>query len=146
MAVLLAIKNLFVKIIYTLFGRTRIFVILLGWFLVITGVWMLARPEAARKSMISRGFGQAKWIILILVFFLGSLLLSIASRIGGDIPAVIAVAGIIMLAVGYFRLRKKSFLVISSWVQKVPLAYLKMYAVIQIVIGALMLLLQRRII
>lgn len=146
MAALLAIKNLFMKVMYKVFGRTIIFIILLGWFLVITGIWMLTRPEAARKSMITRGFGQAKWAILILVFLLGSFLISVASRIEGDIPTVIAVAGIILLVRGYFVLRKKAFTSISTWAETVPLFYLKIYAAVQIVIGAFMLLLQRRLV
>ncbi|MCX5702592.1 MAG: hypothetical protein NTW64_06450 [Candidatus Omnitrophica bacterium] len=145
MSILLYLKSLIVKILNKLFGRTRIFILILGWFLLITGIWMLLQPEKAKKSLAGQGFGIFKGYLLLLALFAGMLLLSLSTKVSGVLSLLILVAGFFILIRAYFLLKKRAAHKISSWVEKVPIKYLKIYAAIQTIIGALMLLLHRRI-
>ena len=133
------------KMINKLFGKTHIFIILLGWFLIITGILMFWKPEKARKSLAGRGFGLVKGYIFILAIFLGSLLISAANKFNGLLALVILICGIIFLIKGYLFLKKKISNKIQLWMQKVPLSYLRGYAVIQTAIGVAMLVFRKRI-
>jgi len=141
MALLLWIKNLFLKVINFLFGKTHIFITILGWFLIASGSIMLLFPEKARKKLIGMGFGQIKWVILVAAVFLISLLLSIGNKIGNTF-AFLGIAGVIFL---YFVLKKKAQEKIRVYFAKIPVKFLRVFACIQIVIGILMLILSKRI-
>jgi len=145
MSILLYFKALFFRLIDALFGRTSVFITILGWFLLITGIWMLLRPEKARKSMSGRSFGFAKGYVLLSILFLGTLLFSINKKLGGIISFNILLVAIIFLARAYFILKKKVARNINVWVEKVPLKFLRIYAIVQIVVAAAMLLMRKRI-
>jgi len=145
MSILLYLKSLIVKVINKLFGRTRIFIIILGWFLLLTGIWMLLRPEKAKVSLAGQGFGIVKGYLLMLTLFVGMFLVSLSSKMSGVLSLLILIAGILLLVRAYFLLKKKAAHKITAWIQKVPIKYLKIYATIQTLIGALILILHRRI-
>lgn len=133
------------KMINGLFGKTHIFIILLGWFLIITGILMFWKPEKARLSLAGQGFGLVKGYIFILAMFLGSLLVSAANKLNGLLALVILISGIIFLIKGYLLLKKKISHKIQLWMQKVPIPFLRGYAVIQTAVGLAMLVFQKRI-
>jgi hypothetical protein len=133
------------KTINKLFGKTHIFIVLLGWFLIITGIFMLWKPEKARKSLAGRGFGLIKGYLFILAMFLGALLIAAANKLNGLLALVILIAGIVFLVKAYLFLKKKISNKIREWLQKVPIPYLRYYAVIQIAIGMAMLAFRKRI-
>lgn len=145
MSILLYFKSLIVKILNKLFGRTRIFILILGWFLLLTGIWMLFWPQKAKKSLAGQGFGIFKGYLLMLALFAGMLLLSLSTKVSGVLSLFILIAGLFFLIRAYFLLKKKAAQKITSWVEKVPIKYLKIYAAIQTIIGALMLIFHRRI-
>ena len=146
MAYLIAsIQRLSYKTVNFIFGKTRVFIYILGWFLVITGIIMFLNPEKARKKMAGQGFGQVKGYLLIIALLLGSLLVSAVNKISGILSMIILIAGIFLLFKGYFLLKRKAANKINAWVLKIPIRSLKIYSVIQIAVGALMLILQRRI-
>ena len=128
------IKNLIYKFINFIFGKTKIFITILGWFLVITGVFMLLKPERARNKLIGMGFGQIKGVILIIDIYLVSLLISLSSKIG----PIMVLAGIIAIIFSYFLLRNKVLSKIKEKFAKIPVKILKVFAGIQISIGVLM--------
>jgi predicted membrane channel-forming protein YqfA (hemolysin III family) len=133
------------KMINKLFGKTHIFVILLAWFLIITGIFMLWKPEKARKSLAGRGFGLIKGYLFIIAVFLGALLVGAANKLNGLLALAILVLGIVLLIKGYLFLKKKISNKIREWLEKVAITYLRGYAIIQIVIGIAMLALRERI-
>jgi len=143
--IFLYLKSLIFKLINKVFGRTAVFIIILGWFLLISGIWMFLQPERAKRSLAGRGFGFAKGCLLILALFLGMLLLSISSRMSGIVSLAILIAGVLLLVRAYILLRRKTSQKISAWVEKMPVKFLKIYAIIQAVIGTAMLLLHKRI-
>ena len=65
MAFILSIKNLFVRVLSLLFGKTWIFITILGWFLILTGILLILRPERARRKLMRMTFRPVKWILLI---------------------------------------------------------------------------------
>lgn len=144
MQLLLYIKNLFMKIIYKLFGRTRLLLILLGWFLIITGLLMYFRPKWARSKLTGHGFGILKGYMLIMALFAASFLLSFGSNVEGAFSKIVMIVGIIALIKAYFLLKKKLFKKVSSWTERLSEKALKNYAVVQVIIGVLMLIFQRR--
>jgi len=144
-ALILYIKNLFVKLLNFLFGKTGIFITILAWFLIITGIWCLFRPERARKKLVGMGFGPVKWILLIVCIYLATILLSLSERLSGILAIILMIAVIISAARFYFLLKNKLYNKLVNWFSKIPMKHLKAFAVIQIVIGCLMLSLKRRI-
>jgi len=128
-----------------LFGRTTIFIVIIGWFLVFTGVWMLVSAQKARKRLAGQSFGYVKWYLRIMGLFLLMLLGSLSTKISGIFSLLVLIVGIMALVKGYLFLEKIASLKIKTWVENVPIHYLRVCALIQIVIGALMLLLHRRI-
>lgn len=127
------------------FGNTQIFIIILSWFLMITGVLMLWKPESAAKSLAGRGFGIIKGYVLALVLFLGALLVSVTSKMSGILALIILIAGIVFLFKGFMYFQKNAAHKLNDWVGKVPVKYLKIYAVIQVITGIGMQLLRKRI-
>jgi len=135
----------FKKLVDALLGRTKIFIIIFGWFLVATGVIMLLRPEKARKTLLGQGFGYVKWPMRILLVYLILLLLPLGFGAKAIWMQGLAWAVIILFVMGFVMLKKKAYSKLSEWLYKVPIPYLKGYACLQIVVGVLMLILQRRI-
>jgi hypothetical protein len=128
------------------FGKTQIFIIILSWFLVITGLLMIWKPEAARKSMAGKGFGIIKGYVLALALFLGALLVSVVAKKASFLAFILLIAGVVLLYKGFMYFQRVAARGINDWVEKVPLKYLRIYAAIQIIIGIGMHIARRRII
>ncbi|HOX54584.1 MAG: hypothetical protein PHI86_01110 [Candidatus Omnitrophica bacterium] len=141
MSILTLIRGYVFKLLNFILGKSKIFIVILGWFLVISGVLMLIWPERARRKLIGMGFGQVKWILLIIAFYLVSLLSSFSSNIGPNIFLI----GLIAIIVAYFLLKKKTAVKIQEQFAKIPVKALKLFAIVQIVIGAFMLIFLVRI-
>ena len=110
-----------------------------------SGIMMLWKPEKARKSLAGQGFGLVKGYIFILAIFLGALLINAANKLNGLLALVILILGIVFLIKSYLFLKKKISNKIQEWMKKVPILYLRCYAVIQIIIGMAMLAFRKRI-
>jgi len=145
MEFLISIKNFFMKFVYRIFGSTKIFVVILGWFLILTGIWMLLRPERARRKFARQSFRYFKFYLLFVALFLGAILVSISARVSGILSLAVLCAGIFFLIKGYFVFKKKAAQKINGWAKTLSVRTLRVYAVVQIAIGVLMLVLQRRV-
>jgi len=144
-SILLYFKSLLVKILNKLFGRTRVFILILGWFLLITGIWMLLQPEKAKKSLAGQGFSIFKSYLLLMALFAGTALLSLSTKLSGIPSFLVLIIGLFLLVRAYFLLKKRAENKIINWIEKVPVKYFKVYAAFQTIVGALILLLHRRI-
>jgi len=143
--IILYIKNLFMKLLNFLFGKTGIFITILAWFLITTGVWFLFRPERARRKLVGMGFGPVKWILLIVCIYLVTILLSLSEKLSGNLALVLVIVIIISAVRFYFILKKKLYNKLAAWFSKIPMKHLKILAIIQIAVGCIMLALKRRI-
>jgi len=141
MQIFTAIRRLLFKLFNLILGKTTIFVVILGWFLVISGAIMFIWPERARSKLVRMGFRQVKWILLIGALYLVSLLSSISDNFG----PVIFIVGIIAIIVAYLFLKKKTFSKIQEQFAKIPIKALKVFAVIQIILGFFMIFFLKRI-
>ena len=139
------IKTGFYKLINFLFGKTKIFIIILGWFLIITGAMFLARPEKARNKLISQSFGILKWPLFFLTLYVAMLFISLSSKVPGIASMLLIVAGIFIIIRAFIFLRKKALRKLTEQFAKVPIRMLKVFAGIQILVGLFMLFLQKRI-
>jgi hypothetical protein len=106
---------------------------------------MLINPERARKSMSGRGFGYIKFFLNIIALFLVMFLLAFGFNTGGTWPKWAMLIGLIVVAVLYKFSLKRIANLLGDLAQIVPVSYLKAYALLQLVIGGLMVFLHKRI-
>jgi hypothetical protein len=138
-------KGLSYKFTNFLIGKTAFFIVFLGWFLIITGLIFLFRPEKARANLVGKGLGTIKWGLSIALVYVALLALSLAGRVSGALSAVISIGTIVGLIWLYFYLTNKSLKILTEKIALVPVHGLRIYAVVQIIIGILMIILHRRI-
>ena len=144
MKILLIFRNYLFRIADSVFGRTSLFIILLGWFLIITGALFLSNPEHARKKIVGMGYGQVKgWLFFFLLCAAG-FMVSLALQHAGVLGSGLAIFGCGLLVYLYLRVRKAAFMTLTSWLAKVSLRSIIHFAYFQIVVGVLMLYLRRR--
>ncbi|MFA6282396.1 MAG: hypothetical protein WCY05_07870 [Candidatus Omnitrophota bacterium] len=132
------------KITNFLFGKMQIFAVILGWILIVSGIIFLLKPEKARNRMLSQGFGMIKGLMVLIAIYLGFFLISLAGKARGILSAIIL---FILLAVimAFFKLKKKTFLKLKEQFKKIPVNILRIYALMQIIIGIIMVLLKHRV-
>ena len=145
MALLLSIKNLFVRLLSLLFGKTWIFITILGWFLILTGILFLFRPERARKKLTRMSFRPVKWILLIAGVYLAGIIISLTGKINSLLAFLLLVLIIVPVVILYFILKKKLFKQFVAWFSRIPVRHLRLFAVFQVAIGWLILILRKRI-
>ena len=145
LSIITAIKNFSFKITNAVFGKTTIFIVIFGWFLAITGILFLAQPEKARKKLLGQGFRIIKGLIIVVLIYLVLMLLSLAGKISNGLISFILWIFIIGLIFGYFFFLKKVYKKLMEKFALIPMKALKIYAVIQIIVGALMVMWQKRI-
>lgn len=136
--------RIFYKITNFLFGKLKFFAVLLGWFLIITGIIFLINPERARNKMLRQGFRVIKGTLLIAAVYLFLFLISLFGKARGWLSLLVLFL-LFAVIVAFFKLKKKTFLKLQEQFKKIPVRILRIYAVIQIVIGILMILLKYRI-
>lgn len=139
------IKKLFLKVISFFLGKTEIFIIILGWFLIITGALFLSKPKKARDKLFGQCPGMVKWQSVILAMYLVIFLISIGSKAKGILPKILVGIGVIITIWVFFFLKGKTYKILTEKFSRMPLSALKIYACIQIAAGVWMLILQTRI-
>lgn len=139
------IINIFRKLTNFLFGKMKIFAVILGWILIISGIIFLIRPERARKKMLGQGFGIIKGFMVIIVIYLALFLISLSGKASGVLSALILLTALAVVF-AFFKLKKKTFLKLQEKFKKIPVKILRIYAAIQIIIGILMVFLKYRIV
>lgn len=138
------IKSIFGKLSNFFFGRLKIFIIILGWILIIFGVIFLLKPEKARNKLLAQGFGIIKGLLVLAAIYLIISSISLAGRTAG-ILSILCLLGAVAVIIAFLKLKKKTYLKLQEQFQKIPVNFLRIYAVIQIIIGVLMVVLKRRI-
>jgi hypothetical protein len=139
------LQSLCFKLINFIFGKTRIFVVIIGWYLVITGLLFLKNPEKARIRLIDSGFGMIKINILLICFFLWGILTKVAGFLPGVSQALVFFGGLIAMVFFYRWLRKtvKNKLIVLG--KKLSVSMLIKFAWGQVIVGGLMVYLQHRL-
>lgn len=138
------VRAVYSKVINLLFGKTQIFVVIVGWFLVVTGALMLLRPEWARSKMKRQGVAVIKGYLLLALFFVVSLVFSLAGKSRRAWVWTLAIAAAVFLVWMFIAVMKKISARMSALAASATVQALRYYAIVQIVIGAVMLLLRKR--
>ncbi len=133
------------KLVNFIFGKTAIFVVILGWYLAITGILFLAKPDKARAKLGGCGFGIAKLNILIMCFFLWGILAKLSQALSGAVQTVVFLGGLAGVIALYFAARGAAKRKLTALAERIPLKMLVWFAWGQVVVGGLMVYLQRRL-
>jgi hypothetical protein len=139
------IQNFSFKLVNFIFGKTAIFVVIIGWYLVITGLLFLVKPDKARERLVSSGFGIVKLNILLICFFLWGILAKLAQMLSGTVQTIVFFGGLIGLIILFFRLRAAAKKKLAALADRLPVKVLIWFACGQVVVGGLMVFLQRRL-
>jgi uncharacterized protein YjeT (DUF2065 family) len=139
------IQRLSFKLANFIFGKTTIFVVIIGWYLVITGLLFLVNTEKARTRLVSSGFGIVKWNILLICFFLWGVLAKFSQSLSGTVQTIVFLGGLAGILILFFWARAAAKKKLTALVSRLSMKALKLFAGIQVVVGGLMVYLQRRL-
>ena len=133
------------KLVNFIFGKTTVFVVLIGWYLMITGILFLVNPDKAREKLAGSGFGIAKLNILLICFFLWGLLVKFSQSLSGTVQTAVSLGGLAGLILLFFWARAAAKKKLTALAQRIPVKVLTWFAWGQVVVGGLMVYLQRRL-
>jgi uncharacterized protein YjeT (DUF2065 family) len=123
----------------------KIFAVILGWILIISGIIFLIKPERARNKMLRQGFRVVKGLMVVAAIYLALFLMSLVGKSRGVLSAFILIL-LLAVAAAFFKLKKKTFLQMQERFKKIPVKVLRIYAIIQIIIGIVMVLFKYRVV
>ncbi|MFA5388966.1 MAG: hypothetical protein WC312_04330 [Candidatus Omnitrophota bacterium] len=140
------IRYLIFKVLNTIFGGFKIFIVLLGWFLVITGIILLSQPKRARNKMIGMSFWQVKTILFSIALTLAVFISRLTGKLSGALSLALFILCVIAIIRLYLSFKKKAHDKILAWFARMPMKYLKAFAIIQIIIGIAMIVFNKRMV
>lgn len=145
MNIISAIKAVSARITNFFFGKTTIFITILGWILVVSGIILFLQPQKARKVMLAQGFGKIRKFLFFIALMAGILCFSYGFDMSGTLPKVIAMIAVFGIIKGYYLLKGKAYERLTAFVGGLPIPVLRGFAVLQFIVGALMLFVRKRI-
>lgn len=145
MAIITYIQNLSFKFINFVFGKSAIFVVILGSYLVITGLVFLVKPDKARTKLVGSGFGIVKLNILLICFFLWGVLTKVSEALSGIVQTIVFLAGLVGLVVLFLWAKAAAKNKLTALAERLPVKVFKWFAWGQVVVGGFMVYLQRRL-
>lgn len=139
------IQSFSFKLVNFIFGKTTIFVVIIGWYLVITGLLFLVNPEKARIKLVRSGFGIVKLNILLICFFLWGVLSKLSQALSGIIQTIVFLGGLVGLILLFLWTSKAAKKKLTALVNRLSINVLKRFAWGQVIVGGLMVYFQRRL-
>lgn len=139
------IKNTSFKIVNFLIGQTPLFIILLGWFFVITGLLFLAQPEKARKKLLGQGFGFVIGFVKVFAIYVAILLIGVTGKLSGSFAFATAILSVVLIVQLFLTFKRKTFKKFEEKFALIPLPALIGYSWFQVAVGTLMVMMQKRI-
>jgi hypothetical protein len=139
------IQKLSFKLVNFIFGKTTIFVVIIGWYLVITGLLFLVKPDKGRAKLVSSGFGIVKLNILLICFFLWGVLAKLSQALSGTVQTLVFFGGLVGLIILFFWARAAAKKKLTALAERIPIKVFTWFAWGQVVVGGLMVYLQRRL-
>jgi predicted membrane channel-forming protein YqfA (hemolysin III family) len=127
-----------------LLGHLTIFIIIFGWILIVSGIIFLVKPEKARKKLLRRGFKIIRGLLVLIAIYLIIAALGLTGKTSG-ILNILSFAGVVVVIIGFFKLKKNTYLRLQEQFNRIPVNLLRVYAIIQVIIGVLMVVLKRRV-
>jgi hypothetical protein len=145
MAIITYIQSFSFKLVNFIFGKTAVFVVLIGWYLAITGLLFLVKPDKARAKLASSGFGIVKLNLLLVCFFLWGVLAKWSQTLSGGIQTIVFFGGLAGLLLLFFWARSAAKKKLLALVDRLPIKIIICFAWAQVVVGGLMVYFQRRL-
>jgi hypothetical protein len=108
---------------------------IIGAVLILSGAACMASPERLRRRLQRKTQRAIRRYAFVAAGCLGLLLASAGWQHEGMLARALVVAGVIVLAKGFFLLRAKSADVIMAWLIALPAVYYRMFAVGQMLLG-----------
>ena len=115
------LKNLFCKFFSFFFGKTNIFSIVLGWFLVITGTLFLVNPQKVRNALLNQSFGFIKSPLLLLTIFLVMFFISLFGKTSSVFLKILLIVTSVLVIKLLLSLKQKSYNVLTEKLAKIPI-------------------------
>lgn len=112
---------------------------ILGWFWVITGVIFLLKPEKLRNKLKKQSLSRLKRIFFAAGLFLGILLIKATWGVPGILAIIILCCGFIAIFKAIFFLKSQTADRVIDWWLNQPIKYFRIWAVAQIIFGAILL-------
>ena len=119
------------------------FIRILGWLWVITGVLFLLRPQWLKKRLQKKNMRLVRKYLFFIAVALGILLISVSWKIPGLLSKVIMIIGIAGIIKGFFFLKAKAADKTIQTLASRPLALFRVLALAYIVVGLMVLLLHK---
>ena len=113
---------------------------ILAWFLILSGIFFLIKPEILRKRLQKKITKRLKRYLSLLAIFLGILFISAAWKSQGCLAKLLLVLGIIAIFKGLFFMKAKASEKVMEWFAARGLTLFRLMASVNIVIGIIILL------
>ena len=139
------VQSLSFRLANFIFGKTTIFVVIVGWYLIITGLLFLVRPNKARARLARSGFAVVQLNIILICFFLWGILSKLSQALSGNAQAIVFWGGLAGLFILFFRARAAARKKLAALTGQLPLKVLMWFACGQVVMGGLIVYLQHRL-
>lgn len=115
---------------------------IIGSLFIVSGLVFVAKPEMLRRRMKKKGLRKLRRYLLAIVASAGILLISAGWQLDGAPAKIFTVVGVLFLVKGAFLLKAKSADIITTRLMKVPTLYLRLFAVGQIILGIVIIMLR----
>ena len=112
-----------------------------GWFWVITGVLFLIMPNILKKRLQKKSNKVVRRYLFAMAIFLTAGVISMGMEISGITAKIIMIIALIALIKGVFFVKSKASNGIIEFLKDKPTSVFRIWAGVQVVIGALILLL-----
>lgn len=124
----------------------KILITILAWLLIINGLIFLLWPDKARQGLLKQGYKIFRWQLFLFAIFLCFAAFALTSDIDiaflRNLPWAL-VAVIIFL---FFTVKEKGYKKLEGYLTSATVQTIRIWSVVQIIIGILMIILGRKVI
>lgn len=117
---------------------------IIGGLFIVSGAAFLVNPDRLRKKLQRKGVRTLRRYLVAAAFAAGILLISAAWKQEGMLPKIMIAAGIVFLLKGLYFVKAKSADVIAGRVMKLPALWLRLFALGQVALGVLIIVMRMR--
>lgn len=114
---------------------------ILGWIWIITGILFFLKPHMLRNRLQKKSIKKIRKYLFATALGLSSMFLGIAWNSKGILAKIVFVFGIIGIFKSLFLLKAKTSEKLIAWFSKQPLEFFRMWAVVQMGFGVVLLFL-----
>ena len=115
---------------------------IVAWFYLISGVICLIKPGWLQAQLKRKSRKKIKRVFLVLAFTIGGLIIKGTWGMGGVIPKILCILGIIGIFKGMFFWRAKASDAMIEWWSDRPVQFYRLWSVLMMGFGVFLLYLQ----